>query len=223
MMRFLLNVFITLFVSHAFCDQPASKQLVIVQSPSIDENSGIDLSYKYPNAAWTHNDSGGTPCLYLISLVTGNTLATIELENAINDDGEDISTFRKHGKSFIVVGDFGDNQKNRKEYQICILEEPEIVPGDPVIRVINHWTDFRFKYEDGPKNCEAMGIDLIDNQIILLEKIYHTVKGTPGVYALPLPEKSTPEGLAKRISELAVKNISALDISNDGLSRMALG
>jgi hypothetical protein len=220
-MRLLFYSLLPWWISFAFCEQPPHKQVVTVQSASIDENSGIDLSYKYPNAAWTHNDSGGKPLLYLISLVTGETLATIKLENAINSDWEDIATFQKNGKSYIVVGDVGDNQRHRQEYQLCLLEEPDFVLGNPATLVVNNWLDCRFQYEDGSKNCEAIGVDLVDNQIILLEKVYHKVAETPGIYTLPLPGKNTLHGVARRISEVALKNFSALDISDDGLTLIA--
>lgn len=216
-MRFLLFLMFA-FIAEAKCEPPAYKEVTIVKSSKIDENSGIDLSARYPGAVWTHNDSGGKPYLFLVSLKTGDTLGTIELAHSINRDWEDITTYSQGGKSYIVVGDTGDNLRRRKGYQLCIFEEPGIdfTSTDPGIQKIERWIDLQFTYEDGPKNCESIGVDLERNKIILIEKIYPELAGISGVYELDIPAKSTDKAVARRIAELSSKNFSAMDISDDG-------
>ena len=196
-------------------------RLCTVQSSEICENSGIILAKKNENAIWTHNDSGGEPVVYLFSHTTGNTIATATLEGAKNVDWEDIANFQEGDKNFLVAADIGDNLKVRENYQLMIFEEPTVdAPNheQPEVQkfVIDEWTQINFKYADGPRNCEAISFDMANRQIIIFEKVYVEQDNVPGIYLLDLPEELNDDILtARRIAELPVKNITAMDISSD--------
>lgn len=213
-------LFLLILPGVAVSESPPFEEVTVVHSKKIDENSGIDLSYKYPNTVWTHNDSGGTPYLYLVSLATGRTLATVHLKGSENRDWEDIVTFQKDGKSYVAVGDTGDNLRRRADYQICIIEEPDfdLEDEDSIELAVEQsdWINLRYQYEDGAKNCESIAVDLENHQFVLVEKIYQNVKGIPGVYRLDIPTQSVEDATARRIGDLKIKNTSAMDISDQG-------
>lgn len=196
-------------------------RLCVVQSPEINENSGIVRSQSTEDAIWTINDSGGSPKAYLFSSQSGKTLATADLVGAKNRDWEDIASFSSNEQNFIVVADVGDNLKTRQTCQLLIFPEPELEPvdhddPDSTNFEIKDWTQINFEYADGPRDCEAVTVDIANRQIILFEKIFGNRKGTPGIYLLELPDEPTDKIVsAKRIGELPIKNITAMDISKD--------
>ncbi|MEM1442999.1 MAG: hypothetical protein AAGF67_11700 [Verrucomicrobiota bacterium] len=221
--------FCTLLVS-ACCvtacgDEPQSdglqqEKVTVVRAGDIDENSGIAPSFLTENAVWTHHDSGGTPVIYLISLEDGSLLATIALEGSINQDWEDITSFKKNGISYLAIGDVGDNFEKRREYQICILREPSLSPGLPApqgfVVTRDNWVDLRFRYEDSAHNCEALAYDPKLDRFLLLTK---KVRGNAGLYELAIPETDV-EGpsVAEKIAEVNIQNVSAMDLSRSGES-----
>lgn len=201
---------------------PSHEVVSIVQSRQINENSGIAFSYRYPNAVWTHNDSGGKPYLFLVSTLDGQTMARVELCDAINRDWEDMASFALDGKYYLVVADVGDNSKRRDDYQLCILEEPALDLGDSTEKIIeidqskHQWIDLRFRYPNRSRNCEAIGVDPANRRFVLTEKVYRTRSGPTGVFELPILLENRTNLVAKPMAEVAIKNVSAMDISRDG-------
>lgn len=203
-------------------ESPAASQLCVVQSAKITENSGIAYSHHYPNAIWTHNDSGSKPIVYLVSAETGETLVEVELAGALNKDWEDVDSFQYENKNYLLVADVGDNLRKRKSCQLCVFTEPEIELEDeggdlPRTVELDNWKEIRFEYEGGPCNCEAVAADMKSNQIILLEKVFLEDKRTPGIYFLQLPGEKTDGNLvARRAGDLPLNNVTAMSLSADG-------
>ncbi len=208
-----------LFISTA----SAQQVLVFLRDKSIDESSGIDSSYERSSAVWTHNDSGGKDRAYLVDLTTGETAGEIEIKKSDNRDWEDISTFKIDDTAYLMICDVGDNFKKRENCQLCLLPEPAFDKSVDS-RKSDDWLNIEFTYEDGPRNCESVAVDVKNRKILLVEKIYPEAGGTPGIYELPLPDELTgPKQtlVAKRIGEIKTKNLTGMDISNDG-TRLAI-
>lgn len=197
---------------------PASEVLVFLRDGSIDESSGVDSSYERTSAVWTHNDSGGKDRAYLVDLKTGETVGEVEIKKSDNRDWEDIATFRMDDTAYLMICDVGDNAKKRKNCQLCILREP-VFDKSVESRKSEDWLNIEFTYEDGPRNCESVAVDTKAGKILLVEKINPEAEGTPGIYELPLPSELTgPKQtlVAKRIGEIKTKNLTGMDISDDG-------
>ena len=62
----------------------------------------------------THNDSGGSNNLYEVDTLDGSISKTIKIKNSTNKDWEDIAVDSK----YIYIGDFGNNNGNRKDLLI---------------------------------------------------------------------------------------------------------
>lgn len=133
-----------------------------VSTSQVDECSGLAASRKNHDLYWVNNDSGAGPTLYGIRK-NGQHVARLRIENAGSNDWEDIAVGPgpKNGKSYIYIGDFGDNGRHRGTVQIYRVEEP-VVEGwrDRNDDIRLRATRFDVTYPNGKKyDCEAMFID----------------------------------------------------------------
>ena len=101
----------------------------IIDFDEIVESSGIIKSKKYPGVFWTHNDSGDSARIFAITedgkIIKPNLFKGeykgIEVVNAANIDWEDIAT---DGAGNLIIGDFGNNWRNRQDLQLYVIKEP---------------------------------------------------------------------------------------------------
>lgn len=162
----------------------------------LNETSGLARSQRQPGLFWTHNDSGGEPCLYAID-TTGRTRAKVRLPHAVNFDWEDIaSATDAQGQPQLYVADIGDNLRARPIIQIYQIPEPtlpehpdkEILSSEPKIwrglypkkrhnaeTLLVHPHTGRLylvtKDDDGENTLYAFPETLTEGENMLLEKI----------------------------------------------------
>src|SRR5690606_31782286 len=74
---------------------------------------------------WGLNDSGGEPEIYKFSPETGKIVQTVSVENATNNDWEEMAM----NEDYIFIGDFGNNEGNRKDLAIYYFKKNEIGEG----------------------------------------------------------------------------------------------
>ena len=183
----------------------------IIQTNSIDEASGIASSILNSGILWTHNDSGGKPEVYGID-GSGHLKAILTLEGVKNRDWEDIATMKdpKTGKSYIYVGEIGDNGARHPSVFVYKVEEPHINDKDSLYTATSI-DKYEIKYEDGARDAEALFIDPATKDIYIISKREEHV----GVYRVANP--STAEvNTAKKISTLSLTWVTAADISPNG-------
>ncbi|MFH0953166.1 MAG: hypothetical protein V1873_02425 [Verrucomicrobiota bacterium] len=181
---------------------------------AITESSGIAFSRRSRNLLWTENDSGDAPRLYAFD-GKGRNVATVEVRGASAYDWEDMSAASLRGTPYLVIADVGDNDRIRPSCSIYLLEEPALpfssqaqTATSTVSRVIN------FTYDDGPQNCEAVGIDPESETIYLVSK--HRISDTK-VYTLAIPfDGQTNAVVARTVATLPdVHEVTGFDISAD--------
>ncbi len=193
-----------------------ARELARIADPRIDESSGLAASVRYRDAFWTHNDSGDSARVFLIDR-GGRTLCVVHLEGVKALDWEDIASYRAGGEGWILVADVGDNSRRRETGVLHLLREPEIrVPGEgeeaPILEVEPDLA-IRFRYEDGPRDCEAVAVDATESAIYLLSKELVTCR----VYSLPIPPPgSAGPHVARFVAEVRLPFPNAMDISPDG-------
>ena len=199
------------------------ESLGINANRELAETSGIAICSFVENSIWTLNDSGHSAHLFLLK-TSGKILAKVELTNARNIDWESMSRFKIDNQSYLMVGDVGDNLNRRKDCHLYLIKEPDlsgqlaVKPKTPVITSVDS-TRIDFTYSDGARNCEAIAVDILGNQIWLVEKIYLDKRGEtpPGMYVLPLNLKPEKKPLvAKRVSDFPPCNVTGMDFSPDG-------
>jgi hypothetical protein len=225
---FLFFLVVSLMTAVA-ADKPARFQTIAYGQPrrigiladqEIRESSGLACSLLDPDAFWTHNDSGDIPRLFLIDR-SGQTLAEVVIEGAQAVDWEDIASFKLGTQSYLLIGDVGDNAAARQLCALYVVREPRIDR-----KAKTHTGDVRpfitipFMYEDGPHDCESVGVDATSGTIYLVSK----EKGDEcNVYELSLPmEEAAKQSVARKIAKLDIPKVTAMDISSDGRRAVAL-
>jgi len=122
----------------------------------VDETSGL---IKWDGGFWTHNDSGGENIIYKLDTTSGEVTQRVRLLNATNIDWEDIA----QDEDFIYIGDFGNNNGNRDNLAIYIVDKDDITTGKyveaDVEKISFTYEDYSGKIEKTKENnfdCEAM-------------------------------------------------------------------
>ena len=200
-----------------------------LKNPSIIESSGLVASRTKKGAYWTHNDSGDGPFIYAFD-ATGASLGTWKVVGATARDWEDIAIGpgpdRK--KSYLYVGDIGDNSKSRDEIVVYRVVEPLITALDrksnkskPGLTATAE--AIRLRYPDGPHDAEALLVHPVTGHLYIVNKI---PLSNASVYEAPAPLTPGNVITMKRLGELKLPSlfggiITGGDISPDG-KRVAL-
>ena len=144
------------------------------------ENSGLLI---YKNLCWGFNDSGGKNELYAFGK-SGKIKMQVEIKNAENHDWESIA----QDKSFIYVGDFGNNNGNRKNLCIYKIDKKDIskkskqkVKADKIEISYARQKQFSFLKKTTPYDCEAMAY--FSKKLYLFSKNWKDY--TTKIYELP--------------------------------------
>jgi hypothetical protein len=145
-------------------------------------------SINSPGYLWVHNDSGDKTRLFLIDK-QGKQKATIWLANATNRDWEDIAIGPgpEEGKSYVYVGDIGDNDQKYEFKYIYRIEEPVIDLRTTSDTTIIHVDRIEFRLPDGPQDTELLMIDPGTRDLYTVSKRKKKVN----LYRLPYPQSTT--------------------------------
>lgn len=194
--------------------EPPSRQSLGIVSAEINEASGLVRSARLPNYFWTHNDSGDQARLFLIDSTAAHR-ATYYLEGVSAHDWEEIAWIERRGRHYLLVGDIGDNKGNRGHVQIHVVEEQvpdlSIVPYVDTIPTTGIQS-FQLKYEDGPRDAEAMFYDPVDGLLFIISKRELEV----GVYQTILPDYPADTLILRKTGNLPHTFITGADIHKNG-------
>lgn len=215
------------------------KRLGIVNNRELREISGIARSRRKADHFWVHNDSGDQPRIFLLS-PSGETLGTWLVESATAVDWEDIASFSVAAdKHYLLVADVGDNQSRRDHVSLYLIAEPPFPNQQHAAQVktdsVPLLAEIKIRYEDGPRNCEAVAVDPISRCGILIEKLEFNISGQrqAGIYHVDLSafvpewrqstaakddatERDNEPIIAKRIASWPLSYITAMDIDESG-------
>ncbi|WP_101897105.1 hypothetical protein [Embleya scabrispora] len=162
-----------------------------IKDERIGESSGLVASAQHPDVYWTHNDSGDSPRIYAIGK-DGATKATITLSGVDARDWEAITVGKDDaGKPAVFVGDIGDNFHGKwPEVWIYRFAEPATL-ADATVKP----TKFRVKYDNGPRDAEAMLMDPRTNKLYIASK-----ESDGGLYEQPEQLSATGINTFRRIA-----------------------
>ena len=204
-------------------------QIVIAQKKNtlkdaeLDETSGIAASHINKNIFYIHNDSGDTSRFFAIT-PNGDLKETFNFKLDTTQkhtdvlDCEDIAVGPgvEKDKSYIYLGDIGDNSSNRSFITVYRFEEP-VVNGNKTISSIKE-DAINLKYPDGPHDAETLMVDPVDKLLYIVTKRESSV----GVYTAPLDASLKEITVMQKRTTLhfsglpLFKWITAGDISVDG-------
>jgi len=170
-----------------------------LENKKLDEASGISSSRIHNDVLWLLNDSGNKARIYAVG-PDGSARGVFNIEGARNRDWEDMASFRLNNIPYLLIADTGDNNAVHKLNTLYIIKEPDVkksIGGKN--RGIKVAGKIHFVFEDGPRDCEAVAVDVAREKILLLTK--RTVP--PVLYELPLelnPGNNTL--IAKRLTKV---------------------
>lgn len=193
-----------------------------LQDKMMDEISGIAASGISKDVYYVHNDSGDSSRFFAIN-PEGKLLSTIDFTGDPTIKGgaldcEDIAVGPGPDtkKSYVYLGNIGDNPANRK--YITIYRMAEQASWVKNITTKTEAVPLHLKYPDGPKDAETLMIDPIQKLIYIVSKRHDTV----GIYTTPLAFKANDTVNMTLRGKLFFKGykpfkwITAGDISKDG-------
>lgn len=158
------------------------------------EVSGLAASRQVEGALWAINDGGNGPFLHRLGPRAARQLS-VRVAGAENVDWEDLASFQWRGKPYLAIADTGDNGGLRRESRILIVEEPTNVADGAVLPLA--WVQ-RFRWPDGPRDCEAIAVDARRGEILLVSK----KRVPPELFRLPLDPGAGATQVATRIGTL---------------------
>ncbi len=185
---------------YTIVEYPAVPEKYCDMEEAMKETSGI--LYADGNI-WTINDSGGEAEIYKIDKETGTVIQKVILLNAVNRDWEDIS----EDEGYIYVGDFGNNNGNRKDLKIYKVAKSGITSKKKVevkAEIIEFSYTDQETFEENNRNhnfdCESL-ISFGDSLIIFSKnwadnktRMFMLPK-TPGQYQLTTRSVLDADGL----------------------------
>jgi hypothetical protein len=210
-------------------DYAAPVTLATLKNRSITEGSGLAASKANPGIYWTHNDSGNGPLIYAFD-ASGASRGVWQLPAASCKDWEDIAVGPgpQAGKSYIYIGDIGDNEAMRADVVVYRVPEPTVAVADASSSKSKPLTTepievFRFRYPDGKHDAETLLVHPQTGDLYIVTKV---LLENPGLYEAAAPLTSAVTTTLKRRGSLSVPSllggfITGGTISPDG-TRVAL-
>jgi len=190
------------------------KQVGTVQTSRIKEASGIGASRMDPGVLWVHNDSEDSPRVYALN-AEGRLLGIYRLKGARCRDWEDIAIGPGPDpqRSYLYIGDIGDNQAKYPSITICRVPEPTVDPNRMLAETeIGPVDAIELAYPDGPKDAETLLVDPLNGDIYVIAKREFFCR----VYRAPSPQSATKRTLMKLVATLPWGFAVGGDVSPDG-------
>ncbi|RYF73684.1 MAG: hypothetical protein EOO39_09990 [Cytophagaceae bacterium] len=122
--------------------------------PIVNESSG--LARRTATSIWTHNDGGGRPTLYAVSLTSpGTLLDSLALPQLRNSDWEDLAQqdSSRQGDARLFISDLGNNVNNRRDLAVYIVD-PKRSKSPETIR-LRYADQTEFPPQKRNFDCEA--------------------------------------------------------------------
>jgi hypothetical protein len=212
-------VYLLIFTILAGYGQPAT--IGTIKDKSVTESSGLVASRTTPGAYWTHNDSGDGPFIYAFD-TRGDSFGTFRVTGAQARDWEDMAAGPgpQANRSYLYIGDTGDNDAVRSEVIVYRVAEPVLTattrrftknrPGstEPADAI-------RLKYPDGKHDAEALLVHPRTGNIYIVTKV---LLANPGVYEAVAPFTAGQSITMRRVGEPRVPSLFGGAITGGSIS-----
>ncbi|WP_299499446.1 hypothetical protein [Mucilaginibacter sp.] len=178
------------------------------------EISGVAASRMNAGILYIHNDSGNPNQVYLTD-GSGTDNGTLTLTPVGNRDWEDIAVGPgpDAGKSYVYVGDIGDNDLKYSSVFVYRFPEPDLTGKTlPFVSSVATVDQIQLKYPDGPRNAETLIVDPLTKDIYIISKESNQAK----IYVARYPQSTTAVTTLTPIAQLLFNKATGGDISPDG-------
>jgi len=169
---------------------------------SLKETSAIE-KFSNSNTLWVIQDSGNNNHLYGLNL-NGKIVKDITIENAENIDWEDLTS---DSEGNMYIGDFGNNNKKRKDFTIYKVPHAEKATSSIDAKIIN------FTLPKGMDSTDFESFFLYKDFFYIFSKghkVCHLIK-VPNTFGNHVAEK-----ISKYEFEGKHNKVTSADISTDG-------
>ncbi len=181
-----------------------------IRNPAINESSGLAASRLTPNVYWTHNDSGDGPIVYAFDS-TGESRGVFRVAGAQARDWEDMAVGPgpERGKSYLYLGDIGDNEEKRDEIVVYRIPEPSLTPTGKTSTKAKPGTTkpaeaFRLRYPDGKHDAETLLVHPISGNLYIVTKV---MLRNATVYEATAPLATGQPITMKRLGEIRIPSL----------------
>jgi hypothetical protein len=190
----------------------SGKKLAELKNDTIEEVSGLAASINNKGFLWTHNDSGNDASIFLID-ENLNIKLTCKLVGAENRDWEDITIGPgpDSSKTYIYVGDIGDNLARYDTKIIYRFEEPVMKVGENE-KEVTAFDRIIFQLPDERKDTETLMLDPNTRDLYVISKREKPV----AVYQLRYPQETDTTLTAKKVADINKGEIVAGTFSHHG-------
>jgi hypothetical protein len=182
--------------------------IATLKNRSISESSGLAASRSTPGAYWTHNDDG--PLVYAFN-TRGDSLGVFRVEGAKARDWEDmaIGPGPEPDKSYLYLGDIGDNDSRRSEIVVYRVAEPALSNDTAKLTNTQPGTTesaeaIRLRYPDGKFDAETLLVHPSTGHIYVVTKVPLV---NPVVYEAAPPFTPGKVMTMRRIGEIRVPSL----------------
>lgn len=180
--------------------------LGLAANDDLTEVSGLEASAASAGLLWAHNDSGDGPRLFALD-TTGAHRGIYRLAGAEARDWESLALGPgpEEGRSYLYVGETGDNLRQYGISYIYRLPEPAVgaAPVDTVLRTVDR---IAFRYPGGPHDAEALLVDPATRDLWIVTKEDEAAT----VYRLPYPQSTTEITEAERLTRLDLRRLPGM-------------
>ena len=195
--------------------------ITTIKEKSISESSGLSASRATPGAYWTHNDSGDGPFIYAFD-TRGDSLGIFRVTGAEAVDWEDVASGPgpQANKSYLYIGDIGDNNEARAEVVVYRVAEPALTAASRKLTKARPGSTepaeaIRLKYPDGKHDAEALLVHPTTGNIYIVNKV---PIANPVVYEATAPFTAGKSITMKRLGEIRVPSIFGGVITGGSIS-----
>ena len=197
----------------------APTKLSILKDKSVKESSGLVASRNNPGVYWTHNDSGDGPFIYAVD-TRGGLIGVWRVAGAQAYDWEDMASGPGpvSGKTYLYIGDIGDNQEKRNEIIVYRLPEPDTKAANGTKRKplsTEQAEIIRLRYPDGAHNAETLLVHPRTGNLYIVLKVTF---GSPGIYEAKAPLKTDRPMTLARVGTLNVPSLFGGMITGGSIS-----
>jgi hypothetical protein len=190
--------------------------IATIKDKSISESSGLVASRLTPGVYWTHNDDG--PFIYAFD-TRGESLGVFRVAGAQARDWEDIAAGPgpERGKSYLYIGDIGDNNSIRAEVVIYRVPEPALTTKFTKTRpgTTEPAEAITLRYPDGAHDAEALLVHPVSGHIYIVTKV---LIASPAVYEAAPPFTAGKPITMTQLGEVKVPSLFGGVITGGAIS-----
>ena len=215
-----LFVFVLILVGMVQAYGPPTR-ITTIKNGSITESSGLAASRTLPGAYWTHNDSGDGPFIYAFN-TSGESLAVFRVTGANARDWEDMAAGPgpQRNRSYLYLGDIGDNNAVRSEIIVYRVPEPDLKTANKNSSKRNPLATetaepIRLTYPDGKHDAESLLVHPSTGNLYIVTKVAFA---NPVVYEAAAPLTTAKPITLRRIGEVRVPSIFGGAITGGSVS-----